>query len=644
MFFMDDPSSYYALIPVKIIDGLEAYIAMDKPMYRIGVEGKTIILLKNYSGSKNIKYKITDENDKLIIESNTVIGGGEYKKIEQTVNLPDKPGKHMLKLYINDKIIDEVYYFIDDPSRRKPFYYTFVWHHHQAPNYLPDGRIHGPWAYTYVWDPHLHPYGLGPYHYHAKLLDMHRSFKSTYNLSPSLLRQWEILLEKGVEYIDGRKYTPDSEEAKRVKETLELYRSALKRNQIDVLTSIYAHTIAGFLTDVLNMHDIIREEIRYGYEVTRRVMGEEYKPLGIWTPEMAFSMSLVPIYYDNDIKYTVLDDQHHFYWAEGDKDSQYEPYILVDTSTRKSIVVFFRDHELSDILGFRNNFYSEPHAWRNAYETVYRITEKWYDLSVKTLVLALDGENWMVFARNKPLTAYYLKHLVIYLESVQDMGFVKLSTLREMYNEVPSKRVLTKIPTNTWLGTFRKWRGEIADHEKYWYKVVETYRKLRAYESLIQAKPGEDKYASRIRWNLWHALDSDYWWAEFWKPDVIDTWLHEASKILDELLSKIRVKEIKIKESYYEDYEGEVLVVLENKLDREVYARILVSSIKTNIVRDEVKPLKILPYSTHSRSIPIKPGVTGCIPLIVAVIANNYIVNHNSVEVCIKPYIPQNPV
>jgi alpha-amylase/alpha-mannosidase (GH57 family) len=244
-------------------------------------------------------------------------------------------------------------------------------------------------------------------------------------------------------------------------------------------------------------------------------MGGNYEPWGIWTPEMAFSMSLVSIYYDNGIKYTVLDDQHHFHWAEGDKDSQYEPYILVDTSTRKSIIVFFRDHELSDILGFKNNFYSEPHAWRNAYETAYLITEKWLDQGVKTLILALDGENWMVFPKNKHFTAYYLKHLIIYLEAVQDLGFIKLSTLREMYNEVPSRRVLTKIPTNSWLGTFRKWRGEIHEHEKYWYHIADTYRRLRAYESIIQIRPGEEEISRRIRWALWHALDSDYWWAEF---------------------------------------------------------------------------------------------------------------------------------
>ncbi len=642
---MDDPSKYSALIPVNIVDGVESYIVLDKPIYREGAEARLIILFKNYSSdSKKIKYYVMRDDKEKLVEAEIDLGGGEYRKEEHMVDITKTGGFHRLKLYVDGKTRDEIKYIVEDPAKRKPYYLGFVWHHHQAPNYLPDGRIHSPWAYTYVWDKHLEPYGLGPYHYHAKILSIHGSFKSTYNLSPSLLRQWEMIITEGVEFIDGRKYGPDSEEAKRVRETLEMYRKALSNGQIDVLTCIYAHTIAGFLTDVLNMHDIVSEEIRYGIEITKRVMGGDYEPWGIWTPEMAFSMSLVSIYYDHGIKYTVLDDQHHFHWAEGDKDSQYEPYILVDTATKKNIVVFFRDHVLSDVLGFKNNFYSEPHAWRNSYETAYLLAEKWSDTRVKTLVLALDGENWMVFPKNKALTAYYLKHLVIYLEAMQDLGFIKISTLREMYNEVPSKRVLTKIPTNTWLGTFRKWRGEIGEHEEYWYRIADAYRRLRAYESLIQVEPGGDDISKRIRWALWHALDSDYWWAEFWKPDIIDAWLGEADKLLNDVLSRVSIRELRVRNTYFEDTPGELLVVVENKLDREAFVRILISGPNTMILRDEIKPLKIHPYSTHSRSIPFKPGLAGRLDLTASIISNNYVVDYKNIMINVKPRLPPNPI
>ncbi len=641
---MVDPSEYPSLILVSIIDGLEAYMVFGKPAYQVGEEGRVHVLLRNHGCSREVVVKILDDKGRIVVEEKTGIGEKESKILESPVAIPEENGTYTYTLTVNDKKLDATRFLIIDKSLRKPFYATFVWHHHQAPNYDPRGRIHSPWAYTYVWDEHLKPYGLGPYHYHSVLLKKHPSFKSTYNLSPSLLQQWLILLEKGVEFIDGRRIEPGSREAKLVEETLNNYREALSRNQIDVLTSIYAHTIAGFLTDVLGMHDIVREEVEYGKQVTVKAMGGNYEPLGIWTPEMAFSMRLVEIYSDHGIKYTVLDDQHHFQWAEGDKDSQYEPYILVDPATKKSIVVFFRDHYLSDILGFKNNFYTEEHAWRNAYETALLIAEKWFNREVKSLTIALDGENWMVFAKNKPLTAYYLDKLVIYLEALQDNGVLKLSTLREMYSEIPSKRVLTHIPTNTWLGTFRKWRGEVPEHERYWLMIARTYRKLKAYENITRTEPRGDKYSSEARWYLWHALDSDYWWAEFWKPDTINDWLSMADKLLNDLLSKIRIREAKIRKPLREGGVGEVLVVVENKLEKQAYITIQVSGPYVKMSRDELKPIMIKPGSSYSRNIPVEAGLMGDTLITIALLSNRFIIDKYTVEARIDPSLPPNPI
>ncbi len=641
---MADLSGYASLIPPRIIDGLEAYLVFGKPAYLPGEEGRAHVLLMNNGGATEVEIVIRDEKNRTAAQKKISLREKSSQALEAVISIPESQGVHSYKLYISGKHYDDARVFVIDKGGRKPFYATFVWHHHQAPNYGPDERIHSVWAYTYVWDPHLEPYGKGPYHYHSQMLVKHPSFKSTYNLSPSLLQQWLMLLEKGVEFTDGRRIGPDSEEAGLVKEALENYRAALRRGQIDVLTSIYAHTIAGFLVDVLGMHDIVREEIAYGKQVTIKAMDGDYEPLGIWTPEMAFSMRLVEIYSDHGIKYTVLDDLHHFQWAEGDKDSQHEPYILVDPATKKSIVVFFRDHSISDVLGFKNNFYSEPHAWRNAYETALLIAEKWFVKDVKTLTIALDGENWMVFAKNKPLTAYYLDKLVIYLEALQDNGVLKLSTLREMYNEVPSRRVLTNIPTNTWLGTFRKWRGERHEHEGYWLRVADTYRRLKAYENIARIPPGGNEHSRGIRWYLWHALDSDYWWAEFWKPDTIEEWLSKADEELSELLSRIRIREARVHGVLREGGDGEIHVSVENGLDSEAYLAIHVSGPFVETLRDEVKPIVVKPGSSYGRSIPVRVGLVGEVLITVTLLSNRYIVDKHTIKALVKPNIPPNPV
>jgi len=629
-----------ALIPVNIIDGVEAYIVLDKPGYKPGSEAKIHILLYNHGDTKEVTIQVREE-DNVLFNRNTKLESNKSKILTLTHSLPEKSGFYHLELLVNNTVIDKINYIVNEPALRDPFYFTIVWHHHQAPNYYPDGRIHSPWAYIYVWGDHLKPYGKGPYHYHTVMLKNHPNFKSTYNLSPSLLYQWMKLLEEGIEFVSGEKYSRDSIEARLVEETLNSYREALRNKQIDVLTSIYAHTIAGFLTDLLGMDDIVYEEIKYGLEITMKAMGNNYRPLGIWTPEMAFSMKLVPIIYDIGLKYTILDDLHHFRGAEGEKDSQYKPYMVIDTSSGKHLIVFFRDHVLSDILGFKNNFNNELHAWRNAYELSYQILRKWFDETVKVLVLALDGENWMVFSHDPPLTAFFYDKFIIYLETLNDLGYLKLSTLREMYERIPVNNVLKHIPTNSWLGTFRKWRGEVSEHEKYWNRVYESYKLLRAYEEIVR---GDVETSKRIRWYLWHVLDSDYWWAEFWYPEVINTWLNEIEKTLDDKFSKIRISDIKPVTELVEGLDSKVLIEIENDLEHKAYLNIKIVSpgfeSNNNIDRSAV----VEPSSNYSVEVVIKPKYSGKQYVEASIVSNNHVIKNIIKEIYVKPYIPDNPV
>ncbi len=633
-------NDYVSIIPPQMIDGIEAYLVFDKPAYRIGSMVKAVVSLKNHGSFQSIDLKIVEFSNNTVLTDKLVIGEGEL--ITKTYDLPigDKEGVHELKLVINNKIYDTTKTIIRDPSSRKPLYLTIVWHHHQAPNYTPDGRIHSPWAYIYVWGEQLKPYGRGPYNFHAVILKKHPHFKATYNLSPSLLYQWRQAVERGIEFIDGKKYDPSTPEIMLIKETLNSYIDSLNRGQIDVLTSIYAHTIAGFLTDVMKAHDIVYEEIAYGKKITEETMGSSYEAQGIWTPEMAFSMNLVPIYYDNGIKYTVLDEVHHFNNAEGDKNSIYEPYIIVDTSSGKYIYVFFRDSELSNIMSFNNNFYDEIHAWRNAYEYSLRIAYKWFIKDAKSLVIALDGENWMIFSKNPPTTAIFLDKLAIYLETLQDMGFFKLSTLREMIENIPASKVLTNIPTNTWLGTFRKWRGERQEHERYWVRAYEIYRKINCYEKLIG---GKDQDSRRARWALWHALDSDYWWAEFWSPSIINMWLAEARNIVESNLKKVRIKEAKVDKEPFEDEEFNILVIVDNELDKDIYVTVTIGSPGLIMIRDELKPLIIKAKSSYARKIPVKATYSGLYLVVVSLVSNGILIDSKTVKVNIKPKLPPNP-
>ena len=440
---------------------------------------------------------------------------------------PRIPGSYELVLRSGGDVLDRVRFRVVDTVNTTRRFLALVWHHHQAPNYLPNNVYHALWAFIHTYSDELAPYSKGPYYYHAVVLDKHREYKCTYNLSPSLLAQWADLVERGIKH-EGGFIDSKSPQAEIVRETLKLYRESARRGQIDVLTSMYAHSIAGYLIEYLGAEDVVREEVEYGIEITRRVMGIE--PRGVWTPEMAFHIKLIDIYSDLGLEYTVLDDKCHLEKSTGNRGGHLEPYTV--KGERGSLTVFFRDHEISDVLGFKNNFKSELHAEKSAYDVVARIIDRL--LSGGVLVIALDGENWMIFSRKPPLTAYFYEKFVSLLEKCQKLGYLELATLRDLARKVPAKRVLSNVPTTSWLCSFTKWHGEIREHSVYWERAKRLHRALREYE----ARRGKDEISRKARWALWHALDSDYWWAEFWNPRVIDAWFRVVEELLEPAMQK----------------------------------------------------------------------------------------------------------
>jgi len=626
--------SYIA--PIRLLGGFEAYVVMDRPGYRPGFEARILVLLRRLGSQRRVCINVRDSLGSAVF-SREVLVEDPYTSIDIEYGVPEKPGVYEIFLELNGKQADSVKFAVESAERRDPLFLTIVWHNHQAPNYLPDGRVHGPWAYIYVWGDHLKPYGRGPYHYHAVMLRRHPSFKATYNLSPSLLAQWEKAVQEGVVFEDGRSVEPSSGEAMLVRETLNLYREALARSQIDVLTSMYAHTIAGFLTDVLEMDDVVREEVKYGVEVTTRVLGGGFTPRGFWTPEMAFSMKLVPILSENGIEYTVLDDAHHYTGARGEKRGAYKPYILVDKDTESKIVVLFRDHILSNTLSFKNNFSSEIHAWKCAYEYSYQVLSKWFDPSVEVLTIALDGENWMVFSKTPPLTAYFMDKLILYLEALADAKFLNLATLRDVVEEYPAHHVLYHIPTNSWLGSFRKWRGEVVEHESYWVKAATAYRKIKAYEELVGA---HDEVSARARWALWHALDSDYWWAEFWNPRVIDAWLAEVDKVLDRVLAGVKITSVEIPGELVEGLESKITVRVRNELSKPVCITLEAAGpLKTTSTNSE--QVVVEPHSETARELKVVPKAVGEATFTIYAHSAKYIISYYQLRAHIKPHIPR---
>jgi len=465
--------------------------------------------------------------------------------------------------------------------RDKPLFISFVWHHHQAPNYLPDGSFHSLWAFKHVYEGDFYGFGKGgPYNIHKLMHQENPSIIDNDHFSPSLLEQWSIVLEDTSRY----EKSLGSQNLGKIKEVLEFFQKMARNKKIELLGSMFAHSIQGFLVRKFTLNgfgEFIKELLKWewtvGLKISERVMG--VRPRGAWTPEMFWSMELLPIYNSLNIKYTVLCEQH-FRLSGGDKDTIYEPYILEDLITGNKITIFFRDLELSNWISFKVDFMDEEEADTSAREFIIKLFERYLKYPGKICVIALDGENWMILPQPKKYSAYFLGRIWKYIGELK--GIFQTIALSEYLKENPAEKTLYYIPYGSWISLSEKqWIGGVKD--TLWRNIIEKIPWIEAYYMIIPETKrlkllyDENTPLYKMMKALSISLDSDYYWYAEEKvyQNAINMWLKEAYRIARQQLSKIDISIVKERNDI-------VIIEIQNRIEHDI---------KLNVVlkhRDEV--------------------------------------------------------
>jgi hypothetical protein len=191
----------------------------------------------------------------------------------------------------------------------------------------------------------------------------------------------------------------------------------------------------------------------------------------------------------------------------------YRPYAAVTKSG--SIPVFFRDHHLSDLIGFE---YSRWDARDAANNLIYNIKRIYDRLSSRkssiseneyVIPIILDGENaWEYFHDSG---TEFLNILLSKLEMLRpNIEFITLSRALEEIKEI---RELPSIPTGSWIdGTFHIWIGHPEDHAA--WEMLSRARTLMESKSKIYFKEGKEEplELQRARDYLMVAEGSDWFW------------------------------------------------------------------------------------------------------------------------------------
>lgn len=327
-------------------------------------------------------------------------------------------------------------------------------------------------------------------------------------------------------YTDEDKSLVRAKEIELFKVTLEVYRKAATRGQIEVSTSPFYHPILPLLCDTdiaaeshpgvrlphrhFRHPEDAREQLRAAVRLHERVFGA--KPRGFWPSEGSVSEEVLKIAAEEGFEWAASDEgvlarslQTGFYrQADGSVTGGRELYRPHRFEWgEKGISLFFRDHQISDLIGF---VYSRMDAHTAAADLIQRIKSAGRSTGDRAPVVSviLDGENaWEFFRGNG---REFLRSFYARLGSDPEVRALAASEALKVAE--PGR--LARVVPGSWINAnFDVWIG--ADEDNRAWDLLAEARDFFAENS---RKPGTSpEQVELARQELWISEGSDWcWW------------------------------------------------------------------------------------------------------------------------------------
>ncbi|GKS68515.1 alpha-amylase/alpha-mannosidase, GH57 family [Nitrosomonas sp. PY1] len=263
------------------------------------------------------------------------------------------------------------------------------------------------------------------------------------------------------------------------------YRKLVESGQIELSTTPHYHPLAPLMIDFSSAKDsqpdILMPDCssypggqdRVNFHLTSALQSHaryfDHEPCGIWPAEGAMSTALLEMMAQQDCRWSasgenVLINSLRASCPDtplpGKNNYLYQPYRIAGQAS--SMVCFFRDDRLSDLIGFEYSKWFAPDAAKNFVQELEHIYHN--DIGDRDPIVSviLDGENaWESY----PYNGYY------FLQDVYQMlaqhPFIRTTTYRDYIADnqnIERAATLNKLTAGSWVyGTFSTWIG---DYEK----------------------------------------------------------------------------------------------------------------------------------------------------------------------------------
>ncbi|HET7214079.1 MAG TPA: glycoside hydrolase family 57 protein, partial [Terriglobia bacterium] len=329
-----------------------------------------------------------------------------------------------------------------------------------------------------------------------------------------------------------RGYTEEDKRLVRKKEieifnvTLEEYRSASERGQVELSTSPFYHPILPLLCDsniAAESHPGVclprrayrhpedaLEQLNAAVRLHEEVFGR--RPAGLWPSEGSVSDEVLRLAAQAGFAWTATDEgvlgrslpatfnRHADGALEGAREL-YRPYRF--NSDGRQISIFFRDHYLSDLIGFVYANMPAQAAAHHLHQRIHTAARSAGD-GPKVISIILDGENaWEYFPNNG---REFLK--CFYKKVVEDPD-LKAVTAREAM-ELCEQGSLSHVVPGSWINSnFDVWIGAEEDNRA-WDLLAEARDFFQENQGRANVSGTNRERAQR---EVWISEGSDWcWW------------------------------------------------------------------------------------------------------------------------------------
>jgi len=311
-----------------------------------------------------------------------------------------------------------------------------------------------------------------------------------------------------------------------LRETIGVYARLQAKGTIEISLSPFYHPILPLLIDPSSVREAMPEcplpephsphpeDARVQMELAIAFFEDRFgvKPRGVWPPEGAVSEETVSLMAELGIGWVASDEDilarslgRPVRNPHGNRtiarDDLYRPYR---TLGGKGPVILFRDHRLSDLIGFEFQRWPPEEAAHYLVQELLSIQSRWTGPEPPLVSIVLDGENcWEYYSDDGGpfLDALYGKIL-----ETPNLKSVTVSEALEGRTPLPVDR----LAAGSWInGNFHIWMGEEADRRA--WALVEEARRVLEEEERKGTVSEEDLCEARTE--IYVAQGSDwYWW------------------------------------------------------------------------------------------------------------------------------------